>query len=438
MDEYKNLTNEKRHLAENSEEEEHEEEEDIIEFDAETYYTAIQNIITPENSEIFAESIYIVSVCTKIEDAAIEFLKYKVDNASILKYLLKMLQNDLEIQTILSIFQIFTNCVILGDCANEFYDSDLYLVISTLMHSDLQGDRQGIADFINEHIEFTNEILHFLNALSSQEIPEENINSCRIFWSDLLKFPVISLETEIEMLNSNSFEIIYNILNSKAKLSTSIIYNGFVRIAFHRLAQFSTDFDRSYICLRFLMEDDPLNTTEEFPEDWLQVFGTFLTEDHDFNQINKILKIIYHATKHPLLRKNMKEADYINLLIQYSENSNFKNRAISLKILLCLLNDPNDPMLVNFIIDQGNLEFLLPFLEVENQKINKIIVFQLLEIIKYFDENVELLDAILNSEEVLNYIQEIADLDEDESSSPQMIEAAYMIMEEIRARVEKE
>ena len=186
------------------------------------------------------------------------------------------------------------------------------------------------------------------------------------------------------------------------------------------------------------MEDDPLNTTEEFPEDWLQVFGTFLTEDHDFNQINKILKIIYHATKHPLLRKNMKEADYINLLIQYSENSNFKNRAISLKILLCLLNDPNDPMLVNFIIDQGNLEFLLPFLEVENQKINKIIVFQLLEIIKYFDENVELLDAILNSEEVLNYIQEIADLDEDESSSPQMIEAAYMIMEEIRARVEKE
>lgn len=412
-------------------------------FCVEQLSTVIENIQNPSNQDEFDQAIELLLRMSEHEEIANEIVVVSIDNIHIFQYLTNCMLEGMNLVTAGNIFEMFTNCIISSDCKDILYNCHLYEVINQIIHGSAENESpDNTAGFIQECPTVAHQFLNFLNALSSEfdDDDAKNIDFILLYWTDFLGFLMIAFEISNPEFGTEAIETIYNLLVGSVKFHTTIIYHGFIPIAYNRFKQILPDFGFISMCFKELFTYDSKETMKEINEDFLGVFISMLGSDLDDHHKHHILKVILAATHNEELRSVMKSMGYIDMLVDFSENSAFCNRKVSLKILLKLLNDESrPPILRDYVEARETLDFLLPFFEVETDKIYKIIVTELITLMKHafiVDESNPIFDAFNNSPEVMDYIKEISEMDDEEHDS-YMVESAAFLYTEMLGNLEK-
>ena len=301
--------------------------------------------------------------------------------------------------------------------------------------------------FVKENSSIVVPILKFLSSLSrplDQEDDEASENPAFFFyWNNFNPlFDCMFSVINDAFCNSLVFKTMHNLLISNFNLVNAYENFGFCGFAFGRIQE-EDETDFAAAC-SFLgeMVNFPFSMESSIPKNWIEIIGDVLLSEKTA-LYNPVLKMLVKFTSSLVVCDKLSESAFQNVIIEFSQDAPYDCRKNALEALMEIMTNGGDKFekFVEFILEMGNLDFFVPFLETEDPAVMKIVVNSLIPIVSMAKVTKEsgatpLFEAIASDEEVISMIRDITELDED-TNDPALIEAASYIITEIDGDIEK-
>jgi hypothetical protein len=252
--------------------------------------------------------------------------------------------------------------------------------------------QQEDLDDIEQMNEFANsadrEILmlmvRFLNELSKPELEAKNNEMVTNYWCcfSFLLLSIANIEDN-EELSAEALHCVSNIILKTADIRFTFVNQGIIPICLREFEKCSLSFP--YVCkiigkISYLSSDN----LAKFPDNIMEVFGTALQQSIEAPENSLCIIDMLNTISSSLDGSRlMLEKELHTVIIDFVVEAPYKCREKALILLKAILTDTerNYETFAAFLLESENLDFFMPFLETENERVEKIVANALSHVI---------------------------------------------------------
>ena len=157
----------------------------------------------------------------------------------------------------------------------------------------------------------------------------------------------------------------------------------------------------------------------------------------DANSAASILDMLISFSSVTDICVSIIESEFVGSLLDFCHDAPFVIRKYSLSVLMELFLDGRDKnRFFEFLIENENRDFFTPFMETEDKKVMFTVLNALVEVVDEAEVTAEneippMYDVFVNSSDMMEMIEEVADYDVEENDSNlkhNLVDAANLIL----------
>ena len=288
---------------------------------------------------------------------------------------------------------------------------------------------EDLHPILSENQEFVIALCIFLKNLS-----KSTESSTKEYWSNLCPFFDCLLETINDPETNNLvFKILFNALKNVYKIRDKFEFQKYHIYALNVIRNHSSLDIESACAFLAEMITYGFEWIIPLPSDWFEIIGDIIVNNDDEEIVTlSVLKLIAKWTSHSdKCCSILYDCDYPRILIDSSMESTYECRKYALKALMSILTNAQEKesCLIDFVKQEENLNFLIPFLETEDQQIIRVVLDKLAYLVVHARLEPDIYKVFDESPDVMDIIYQYHEADENDENSNYYETASYIITE---------
>ena len=352
-------------------------------------------------------------------------------------YLLLSFSISFPIHLIPPMLHIFSNVMHIPGMHEFFFQRNMQDFFKAILKIENQLTYNEIKNFVKDEMNsrIVHELVIFISKLAEKTGSFDSIEEMVSFWQTFTIFLMCVIQEDDLYNLIDCFKAIMLIIKKHNNLRLTFLHNDIIHYCFRRFDHYQSDFTIVCKLLGSLVYCCDLSF-HFFPNDWISIItDKLLSADPD--SATSILDMLISFTSITDICIAIIESDFINTLLDFSQEATFSIRKNTLKVIMEVFIDGRDLMrFVDFLLHCTNLDFFMPFMETDDHEVVYTVLRPLVDIIDLTEVTIEngvppLYSVFADSGDMMNTIEEITDFDVEEDDSDlehDLVECANIIL----------